>query len=325
MTFGAETTEQDARAQLDLYVERGGTLVDTADVYADGESERIVGRWLRDRRDQPSPVIATKGRFRPPAGSYGASRRALVTAVDGSLTRLGVEALDLYYVHAWDRHTPLEETLDTLSGLVRQGKIHSLGWSNLTGWQLQKVLSTARLGGHVVPVALQPQYNLLDRSVEWEVLPCALEEGLGVLPWSPLGGGWLAGKYARDQRPTGATRLGEDPGRGVEAYDVRNTDRTWRILDVVAELAARLDRPMAHVALAWLRDRPGVASVLLGARTVEQLRSNLDAADLVLDAADTAALTAVSAPGLPAYPYALLEDMGEVDHWKRLGVGSGGA
>ena len=319
MTFGAETDEAGAFAQLDAFVEAGGTLVDTADVYADGESERILGRWLADRRPE-QVVVASKGRFAPPPGSAGASRRSLTRSVQGSLERLGVDAIDVYLVHGWDEHTPVEETLDTLSGLVRSGAIHHLGWSNVTGWQLQRIVTTARLGGYVCPVALQPQYSLLDRGIELEVLPVCREEQLGVLPWSPLAGGWLTGKYARDQRPQGATRLGEDPGRGVEAYDVRNTERTWRVLDAVTEIAEARGCARSHVAIAWLLTRPNVSSVLLGARTVDQLSQVLAAAGLTLESGELARLTAISAPGLPPYPYGLLADACGVQHWSELGT-----
>jgi aryl-alcohol dehydrogenase-like predicted oxidoreductase len=320
MTFGHETGENEAVEQLDAFVAAGGTLVDTADAYNGGESERIVGRWLADRRPE-QVLLTTKGRFVPPPGSHGASRRSLVRSVEGSLDRLGVDAIDLYLVHGWDQHTPVGETLDTLSALVRAGKIHNVGWSNVTGWQLQRIVDAARSGGFVEPCVLQPQYNLLDRGIELEVLPCCLEEGLAVTPWSPLGGGWLTGKYRRDARPTGPTRLGDDPERGVEAYDARNTDRTWRILDAVSGLARRLDRPMAQIAVAWLLTRPGVESVVLGARTVEQLAETLPALEVELAAGDLAELTAVSAPGVPPYPYGLLESACDVPHWRRLGTG----
>lgn len=319
MTFGVESSEEEAIAQLDHYVEQGGTFIDTADVYGSGESERIIGRWLASR-GHDHLVISTKGRFGPPAGSPGASRRALRRSVDASLGRLGVDAIDVYFVHGWDEQTPVEETLDTLSALVRAGTIHHLGWSNLTGWQLQKIVTTARLGGYVVPTILQPQYNLLDRGIELEVLPVCLEESVALTPWSPLAGGWLTGKYRPDTRPTGATRLGEDPDRGVEAYDVRNTDRTWQVLAAVEAVAERHGRPPAHVALAWLLTRPGVASVLLGARTLAQLEQTLGAADLALDDADVEALTRVSDPGLPPYPYGMVEDFCDVRHWQRFGV-----
>ncbi len=319
MTFGAESDEDAAFAQLDEFYKHGGTLVDTADVYANGESERIVGRWLADRRPTET-IISTKGRFAPPAGSSGASRRSLVRSVDASLDRLGVDAIDLYFVHGWDRDTPIDETLDALSGIVRAGKIHHVGWSNVTGWQLATIMTTARLGGHVVPCALQPQYNLLDRGIETELLPCALDEHLGVTPWSPLGGGWLTGKYQPDQRPTGATRLGEDPNRGVEAYDTRNTDHTWRVLEVVDQVARRHDATMAQVAIAWLLERPGVTSVLLGARTLDQLTGTLGATGVELTPDDINELSAVSAPGLAPYPYGMLEDFCDLEHWKHLGT-----
>lgn len=319
MTFGVETPEADAHTQLDAFTEAGGTFVDTADVYGDGESERIVGRWLADR-GHDHVVVATKGRFAPPSGSRGASRRSLVRSLDASLGRLGVEAVDVYFVHGWDEDTPVEETLDALSAEVRRGKIHSVGWSNVTGWQLARILTTARLGGFVVPTVLQPQYNLLDRTIEHEVLPCALDGGLAVTPWSPLGGGWLTGKYRRDERPSGETRLGEDPNRGVEAYDKRNTEATWRILDAVSAVAERHSRPMAQVAIAWLLARPGVASVLLGARTPEQLDGVLGAASLALPEADLVELGRASAPGLPDYPYGMLEEYCGMTVWETLGT-----
>ncbi|WP_306119007.1 MULTISPECIES: aldo/keto reductase [unclassified Roseitalea] len=320
MTFGAETGETEAFGQLDLFVERGGTLIDTADVYGAGASEAIIGRWSRQRGGMDDLIVATKARFAPPAGSRGGSRRAIRRCLDASLNRLQVDAVDLYFIHGWDRHTQIEETLATLGDLVAAGRIHNIGWSNLTGWQLQKIVSAARAGGYPLPVAVQPQYNLLERGVEIEVLPCCLDEAIALTPWSPLGGGWLTGKYGAQARPTGATRLGEDPDRGVEAYDRRNTERTYAILDVVRAVAERYGRPPAHVAIAWLLARPGVATVLLGARTVAQLADNLAAADLVLEAADLQALTEASAPGLPSYPYAFVQDWSGLEVWKTLGT-----
>ncbi|MEM9566046.1 MAG: aldo/keto reductase [Actinomycetota bacterium] len=319
MTFGVETNEAEAFRQLDRFSAAGGTLIDSADAYADGESERIVGRWLADRRPDDL-LVSTKGRFAPPSGSSGASRRGLVRAVDASLDRLGVEAIDLYLVHGWDVDTPILETLRTLTDLVAAGKLHHIGWSNVTGWQLSEIVTTARLDGLVEPCVVQPQYNLLDRGIEPEVLPACLSYELAVTPWSPLGGGWLTGKYTPDQRPTGATRLGEDPGRGVEAYDTRNTDRTWRVIDVLTAVADEQGRPPGHVAIAWLLTRPGVASVLLGARTVDQLEQNLGAASVELSDDQVARLTEASAPGLPPYPYGMIEDFCGVDVWRRLGT-----
>ncbi len=312
MTFGKETDEPAAHEQLDAFVEAGGNLVDTADVYNAGVSEEIIGRWLADRpadvRD--ATVLATKGRF--PTGDgvndIGLSRRHLQRALDASLRRLGVDCVDLYQVHSWDPVTPLEETLGTLDDLVRAGKVRYVGLSNYTGWQVQKTVALATARGWASPVTLQPQYSLLVRELEWEIVPSCLDAGLGLLPWSPLGGGWLTGKYTKDERPTGATRLGEDPGRGVEAYARRSTQqRTWDVVDAVGEVAQQRGVTMAQVALAWLADRPAVTSVILGARTTEQLADNLGAADLHLDADETARLDAASDPAAADYPYG---DMG---------------
>jgi aryl-alcohol dehydrogenase-like predicted oxidoreductase len=307
MTFGTETDEVGAHAQLDRYVEAGGNLVDTADVYSGGESEHIVGRWLAARdgaREQI--VLASKGRFPTGRGpnDLGLSRQHLAAALDASLRRLGVDTIDLYQVHSYDPLTPLDETLRFLDDAVRAGKIHYVGLSNFTGWQLQKAVDIAEFRGLARPVTLQPQYNLLVRELEWEIVPAAQENRLGLLPWSPLGGGWLTGKYRREQPPTGATRLGENPDRGVEAYDRRSRrERTWDVIDAVRVVADDHGRSMAQVALAWLVDRPAVTSVILGARTLEQLDDNLGAAGVHLSAEETARLDAASDPAPPDYPY----------------------
>jgi aryl-alcohol dehydrogenase-like predicted oxidoreductase len=308
MTFGTETDEDGAHAQLDRFVEAGGTLVDTADVYSGGESERIIGTWLAARpSDVTEPVVlATKGRF-PMTGdpnAAGLSARHLTRAIDASLRRLGVEAIDLYQAHAFDPHTPLEETLRTFDGFVRAGKIRYYGLSNFTGWQLTKAVQLARALNIAQPVTLQPQYNLLVREIEWEIVPAAQDAGLGLLPWSPLGGGWLSGKYKRDERPTGATRLGENPERGMEAYD-RRKDRsaTWDVIDAVQSVAEARGVSMAQVALAWVTDRPAVTSTILGARTLLQLKDNLAAAGLHLTADESTALDRASEPVVDDYPY----------------------
>jgi aryl-alcohol dehydrogenase (NADP+) len=307
MTFGDESDEKVSHAQLDRFVEAGGTFVDTADVYSAGESERIIGHWYASRPADVTErvVLATKGRFPMAAEPNGAglSARHLTRALDASLTRLGVDAIDLYQAHAWDPLTPIEETLRTLDGFVRAGKIRYYGFSNFTGWQLTKAARLARELGLAEPVSLQPQYSLLVREIEWEIVPAAIDAGLGLLPWGPLGGGWLTGKYRRDQRPTGATRLGEDPARGMEAWDRRGTDRTWDVVDAVQRIAEGRGVSMAEVALAWLTDRPGVTSTILGARTLDQLETNLSAAGLHLTDAETAVLDQASDPHAPDYPY----------------------
>jgi aryl-alcohol dehydrogenase-like predicted oxidoreductase len=312
MTFGAESSEDVSHAQLDRFVEVGGTLVDTADVYSAGVSEEIIGRWFASRGpDVTEPIVlATKGRFPMddfPNGS-GLSNRHLTRALDASLRRLGLDSVDLYQVHAFDRWTPLEETLRTLDGFIRAGKIRYYGLSNFTGWQLTKAVHLARQLGLAGPVTLQPQYSLVVREIEWEIVPAVLDAGMGMLPWSPLAGGWLTGKYQRDERPTGSTRLGEDPNRGMEAFDRRGTDRTWAIIDAVRAIADARGISMSEVALAWVTDRPGVSSTILGARTVDQLETNLSAADLHLTPDETAALDAASDLHAADYPYG---EMGE--------------
>lgn len=315
MTFGQETSEPDAHAILDRFVAAGGTLLDLADVYVAGESERIVGRWLASRGHRDDVVLATKARF--PVGQgvsvadQGLSRRYLHRAIDASLTRLGVDHVDLYQVHAWDLLTPVEEWLRAMDELVTAGKVRYVGVSNLRGFQLQRAVDTARSAGLAPVISLQPQYNLLAREIEWELVPCCLDEGVGLLPWSPLGGGWLTGKYRRDERPTGTTRLGEDPDRGVEAYDKRATERTWAILDVVQEVAEEHGATMSQVALAWVAAQPGVASTILGVRSMEQLEDNLGAVEVVLSAEALARLEQVSRPVTPDYPYGMLDRVDE--------------
>jgi len=307
MTFGTETDEAGAHAQLDRFVEAGGTLVDTADVYSHGVSEQIIGHWFASRpADVTEPVVlATKGRFATADDPNGAglSARHLTRALEASLARLGLDSVDLYQVHAFDPLTPLEETLRTLDGFVRAGKIRYYGLSNFTGWQLTKAVWLARAMNVAGPVTLQPQYSLLAREIEWEIVPAVLDAGMGLLPWSPLGGGWLSGKYQRDQRPTGHTRLGDDPNRGMEAYDRRGTDRTWNVIDAVQKVAEDRGVSMAEVALAWVTDRPAVTSTILGARTMGQLETNLRAAQLHLTEAETTALDAASDPHVTDYPY----------------------
>ena len=322
MTFGTETGEAAAHQQLDQFIDAGGTLVDTADVYSGGTSEEIIGRWFASRPAQVTErlVLATKGRF-PLGGApndAGLSAVHLTRALDASLRRLGRDTVDLYQVHAYDPLTPLEETLRTLDGFVRSGKIRYYGLSNFTGWQLTKAVYLARELNVAPPVTLQPQYSLLAREIEWEIVPAAMDAGLGLLPWSPLGGGWLSGKYRRDERPAGATRLGEDPDRGMEAYDRRSTDRTWRVIDAVQKVAEDRGVSMAEVALAWVTGRPAVSSTILGARTTDQLQANLRAAGLQLTPEETAVLDAASDPGPVDYPYG---ELGVQQRMRSLGAG----
>jgi len=332
MTFGAESSEEETHAILDAFVAAGGDTIDCADVYAEGRSEEFVGRWMRSRGNRDDLVILTKGRFRvgPDAGhnDFGLSRRHLVRAIDASLRRLGVDHVDLYQVHAWDPLTPPEQWLMTLDDLVRTGKVREVGVSNLNGWQLQRAIMLARQEGLAPIVSLQPQYNLLAREVEWELVDLCELEGLGLLPWSPLGGGWLTGKYRRDVVaatggvPTGATRLGENQERGVEAWSKRNDDRVHAIVDEVVAVADGRGCTPSQVALAWVNARRTVASTIIGVRTVAQLADNLGAAGLELSAEETARLDAVSAPALPDYPYGFIARAGSA---RRDALGPSGA
>ena len=307
MTFGNESSEEVSHDQLDRYLDQGGNFVDTANVYSAGVSEEIIGRWLAkhpDARDRV--VLATKGRF--PMGDgpndVGLSRTNLTRALDASLKRLQTDTVDLYQAHAWDALTPLEETLRFFDDAVRAGKIRYAGVSNFLGWQLQKAAMLTDVLGLTPIVTLQPQYNLLVREIEFELTDVCLNENIGILPWSPLAGGWLTGKYQRDQTPTGDSRLGDDPERGMEAYAPRNAqERTWQVIDAVGKIAQSRRVSMAQVALAWTADRPAVTSVILGARTVEQLDDNLAAAGLHLSEEETALLDTASEPIVGDYPY----------------------
>jgi aryl-alcohol dehydrogenase-like predicted oxidoreductase len=307
MTFGAEADEPTSHRLLDDYVAAGGNFIDTADVYSAGLSEQIIGRWLAAHKTEAAGlVIATKGRFPMGKGpnDLGNSRRHLTRALDASLTRLGVGQIDLYQLHGWDALTPMEETLRFLDDAIRAGKIAHYGFSNFLGWQVTKAVHLARAANMPAPVTLQPQYNLLVRDIEHEIVPACLDAGIGLLPWSPLAGGWLAGKYQRDVLPTGATRLGDNPNRGMEAFGPRNAQqRTWAVIEALQAIATTHGVSPAEVALSWLAARPAVTSVILGARTREQLANNLQSVANVLSPDETAHLTAVSAPQQPDYPY----------------------
>ncbi|KQV70391.1 aldo/keto reductase [Rhizobium sp. Root1220] len=307
MTFGTEADEAASHKLLDDYFAWGGNFVDTADVYSAGKSEEIIGRWLKSHPTEArQAVIATKGRFPMGTGpnDIGLSRRHLNQALDDSLRRLDVEHIDLYQMHAWDALTPIEETLRFLDDAVSAGKIGYYGFSNYVGWHIAKAVEIAKAKGYTRPVTLQPQYNLLMRDIELEIVAACQDAGMGLLPWSPLGGGWLTGKYKRDQIPTGVTRLGENPKRGGEAYEARNAqERTWGIIGAVEEIAKARGVSMAQVALAWVAARPAVTSVILGVRTTEQLADNLGAAKLVLSDEEMTKLTDISAPTPGQYPY----------------------
>ncbi|KKB11610.1 dehydratase [Devosia geojensis] len=307
MTFGNEADEATSFQIMDDYAAAGGNFLDTANVYSAGVSEEIVGRWLKARPTEATQmIVATKGRFPMGKGpnDLGLSRRNLTHALDASLKRLGVEQIDLYQMHGYDALTPLEETMRFLDDSVSNGKIAYFGFSNFLGWHIAKAAGIARLEGYAMPVTLQPQYNLLVRDIEHEIVLACQDVGMGLLPWSPLAGGWLSGKYQRDQLPTGATRLGENPKRGMEAWEARNArERTWAVIDTVREIATARGASMAQVALAWVAAQPAVTSVILGARTREQLADNMAADGLKLTPEEIARLGDVSKPQMDDYPY----------------------
>lgn len=308
MTFGRELDESASHALLDHFVEAGGNFIDTANVYTRGASEEILGSWL-ERQDRDSLVIATKVRF--PMGDgpndLGLSRKHILSSVEASLKRLRTDYIDLYQVHAWDDRTPLEETLSTLNELVRAGTVRYLGASNFSGWQLQKAIDLSRARGWVPFVSLQPQYNLLCRSTEWELIPLAQTEGLGVIPWSPLRGGWLSGKFKRGmQAPPEDSRIAKAEGQGwSETWNRYNNEHTWTILDALFKVAEETNRHPAQVALRWVLERTGITAPIIGARTLEQLETNLGATGWNLSEAQMQQLDKASEVEAP-YPYDFL-------------------
>lgn len=311
MTFGREheATEAESHEMLDRFVAAGGNFADTANVYSQGVSEEILGRWL-EKQARNSLVIATKVRF--PMGDgpndAGLSRKHILASVEASLRRLKTDYIDLYQVHCWDQQTPLEETLSTLDELVRRGWVRYLGASNFSGWQLQKALDLTKQHGWEPLVSLQPQYNLLCRSTEWELIPISLNEGLGVIPWSPLRGGWLSGKFRRGMDAPGeGTRIKRAEEQGwSESWSAYNNEPTWKIIDALFEVASEVDKKPAQVAINWLLQRPGVTAPIIGARTGEQLESNLGATGWSLSAEQVNKLNQASDVQLP-YPYDFIQ------------------
>ena len=313
MTFGREATEEVGRQLLDRFAAAGGNFIDTADVYGRGTSEEVVGRWLKEKRREDF-VIATKVRF--PMGDgpndVGLSRKHILAGVEESLRRLQTDYIDLYQVHAWDPGTPLEETLGTLDNLVQSGKVRYIGVSNFTGWQLQKAIDISLQLGWEPFASLQPLYNLLDRSIEWEMVPICQNEGLGVIPWSPLRGGWLSGKYHRgmDGPPSGSRVEKAEEEDWGEAWSKYNTERTWRVIDELFAVAEEADKTPAQVALNWLVHRPGVTAPIIGVRKMKHLEDNLGATGWALSAEQMDRLNAVSQPDMP-YPYDMMPRLEE--------------
>jgi aryl-alcohol dehydrogenase-like predicted oxidoreductase len=305
-TFGWGADEPTAHALADRFVAEGGNFFDTSDKYNDGESERMLGSWLRTQR-RDDVVIASKTFFDvgPGPNDMGATRKRIMSQIDRSLERLGTDYLDLYQMHCWDASTPLEETLEALHDLVRAGKVRYLGVSNYAPSQLMKAIMLTRMHGWSPIVALQPEYSLQVRSTEWELIPLCRAEGVAVLCWSPLAGGWLTGKYRRDAPPPPDSRVGRGD-RWDDQPEQRVSEQTWRTIDALVEVAADRDRTPAQVALNWLLHKPGVTAPIIGARKVEQLEQNLGAVGWSLSGEEMARLDAVSALPLPS-PYDFIE------------------
>ena len=300
MTFGNTgwgSSDDASRAVFDAYVEAGGNFVDTAEAYSAGRSEELVGAYVAGRGLRDRLVLATKLGWstqaaNPNAGGNG--RKNILRALEGSLRRLQTDYLDLYWLHVWDMVTPAEEVLQTLGDLVRSGKIRYFGLSNVPAWYAARMATMAAAQGVPAPVALQMEYSLVARGIEREHVPAARECGLGIVPWSPLAGGFLSGKYVRSGDGAGEGRLG-----GANPFSgpfTKFTERNWRVLDALEAVDQEVGRPAAQAALAWAAAKPGIACLLLGARTPEQLHANVAAMSLGLAPEQLLALDAASAP-----------------------------
>jgi aryl-alcohol dehydrogenase-like predicted oxidoreductase len=299
ITFGRETAEDDSATILDAFLDHGGNLVDTADVY--GAAEDVLGRLLQGRRDRV--VLATKVGL-PTGGpnGEGTSRHHILASVDSSLRRLSTDWIDIYHLHCWDPLTPLEETLSTLNDVVRAGKVRYIGVSNFAGWQLAKAVGIVLRHGWEPIVSLTPQFSLVERSVERELLPACLSEGVAVLPWSPLGGGILSGKYHSASDPPSDSRAAHRTSSTASIRRRLQDERNHGIADVVRKVADETGRTPAQVALNWVLHRTGVTAPVLGVRTLAQLQDNLGAAGWCLDGAHVGALDEASAIDL-GYPH----------------------
>ncbi|MFJ4656918.1 aldo/keto reductase [Nocardia sp. NPDC088792] len=302
--WGAEPDE--ARKLFDVYVERGGNFIDTAGTYTDGTSERLLGEFTRDNRE--SLVLATKyTTLRRPGdpNSGGPQRKNLFASVENSLRQLNTDYIDLLYLHVWDFTTPVEEILRGMDDLVRQGKVLYVAISNTPAWQVSRMQTIADLRGWSPLVALQIEYSLIERTGERDLIPMARELGLGVLPYSPLAGGVLTGKYSRADLTTTNAASGDGTRKSLTIANGTLSERNFAIVDVVTEVAEELGHTPARVGLAWALQRPGVTAPIIGARTPAQLEDNLGALEIDLTAAQLSRLDEASAIELD-YPHAFL-------------------
>jgi aryl-alcohol dehydrogenase-like predicted oxidoreductase len=318
MTFGRARWGSDdgvSRAVFDAYVGAGGNFIDTADVYAGGRSEDMLGAFIAEGKLRDQLVLATKAGFAAGQGPHtgGNGAKHLRAALEGSLKRLRTDYIDLYWVHVWDGVTPAEELLETMSALVRAGKIRYWGMSNAPAWYIARLATLAQVRGLAGPIALQFFYSLVNRDIEDEYVPLAAEFGMGIVPWSPLAFGFLTGKYDRAAVDAASPRAGGLPRDAAAAGAQRSvddkrldganpfgdslfTERNWQLLDTLKAVAAEAGQSPASIAYAWVSGRPGVVSTLLGVSRVEQLAQNVATRDIVPTAAQRAALDAASAP-----------------------------
>lgn len=304
-TSARGTAEKEAIDQVHYFLDQGGNHIDCANVYAGGISEEITGKAIKDKRD--NVVLATKVRFpmSDAVNDQGLSRRHIIASVEASLRRLCTDYLDLLYMHSWDPLTPIEESLRALDDLVKQGKIRYTGVSNFKAWQMMKALGVSEQYKWVGFIAAQYQYSLVKRDLEYEFTDLCESEGVGLVPWGPLGGGFLSGKYHPDQKPV-AGRISTTAEHTEEAWERRSNAQNWAILEAVTAIARERDMSIPQVALLWVKEQPAVSSVILGARTLTQLKDNLTAQDHLLTAEELQKLDEVSQ--LPElYPYRMIE------------------
>ena len=315
MVFGEDNTRgtspSEAEKIIHRYIDAGGNHIDTANVYAKGRSEEIVGKALKGKRDKV--VLATKVRFAMGDGpnDQGLSRLHIQQSVEDSLRRMQTDVIDLLYMHCWDPVTPIEESLRAFDDLVRDGKVRYIGVSNFAAWHLMKSLALSDVNHWARFIAGQYQYSLVERNIEHEFAGLCLSEGVGIVPWGPLGGGFLTGKYRRGDKPQSG-RIAMMADETEESWVRRNTERNWQILDVVDDIVTKYDLTHAQIAVKWLLAQPFVPSVILGVRTMQQLEENLNTDELALPHDEIIRLTEVSSPD-KGYPYRFLELHGSRD------------
>jgi aryl-alcohol dehydrogenase-like predicted oxidoreductase len=312
MTFGTEwgwgSTEETSKAMFDTYVGAGGNFIDTADGYTGGKSEEMLGKFIREGKLRDRIVLATKFTFNqeegnPNAGGNG--RKNACRALETSLRRLQTDYIDLYWMHAWDKVTPVEEVVNTFNDFVREGKIRYFGFSDVPAWYIARAQTLAELRGAEGLIALQLEYSLVERNIEREHVPVARELGMGICPWSPLASGFLTGKYTRENRPAESRLevMKDTQNPGFKKFNEKN----WRILDTLLDVARQLGKAPAEIALNWVATQPGVSSTIIGATKIQQLKSNLSSLDFEIPAELRKGLDEVSAIE-PVHPYVFFDE-----------------